>query len=509
MTNGPSPYKVVIWAAVSTKAQAQHDVSLPDQVARGRAAIAAHGWHEAHPPLIVPGESRQNVISLRDAEDLIPEFRTLLDLAKAKTVNVCVTADLDRFRGLLDQVARSLALYGCQLYSIAQPDELVPPSEYRYYRSDAQPFKIALNQLQSHTEIAKLRRRWEKGMPARLERGLPFSSIPFGYRKPLGQAHDPGAVPEPVPELCAALLEAKRDYCAGVPAAEIARRWQAAGLPNPRRGTWRPNTVLQILCNPFYAGLLQRNLTQTYTDPRTSKRIVERLPADRRVIREGKHAPLWDVYEWQKIVFLREGRAKHRAGGPPTQRFSHLVYCDHCGGLLTSWKPMDYSATSDKRRRWVCRQWRKPHAVVFEDDLLDWLRAELADLSLPDVAGAAAPGADPELRLVESALADLAQERKRYNLAYGAGVYTLDQLQGLLADVGARQATLEGSRARLLDTATRRDRRRQSASRAAAFLDNFDAHLAAEPRTFNAFLKEFIERLKADRAGLTEIKLAE
>lgn len=507
----PSPYRAVVWAAVSTKAQAAHDVSLPDQVARGLAAISAHGWQEAHPPLVVPGESRQNVISLRDAEAIIPELKTLLDLAQAGTVNVCVTADYDRFRGLLDQVARTLALYGCQLYSIAQPDELMPPDEYRYYRSDAQPFKIAFNQLQSHTEIAKLRRRWEKGMPARLERGLPFSNIPFGYRKPPGEQHNPGAVPEQAPELCAHLLAAKREYEAGVTAAEIARQWAAAGVPNPRGGQWRPNTILVILCNPFYAGLLQRNLTVTLTDPRTNKRVVKCLPEDQRILRQGKHAPLWSVEDWQRLVVLRESRARHRAGGPPTTRFSNLAYCAHCGALLASWKPGPATKVKDKQRRYACRQsWRQPHTVIMEADLLDWLRAALAEQAaqLPNVAGPALAPDDAELRVVEAALTALDAERARYNLAYGAGVYSLAQLQDLLAGVDARQRAHEQARARLLDSTSRAARRERAQTRAAAFIENFEQELAVAPREFNAHLHEFIDRLEASRTGLTLLRLA-
>ena len=80
----PVTFNAVIWAAVSTRPQAVRDVSLPDQVARARAWLVSRGYTEAHEPLIVPGESRQTLVSLSDAEIAIPQFKQLLDAAQTE-----------------------------------------------------------------------------------------------------------------------------------------------------------------------------------------------------------------------------------------------------------------------------------------------------------------------------------------------------------------------------------------------------------------------------------------
>lgn len=506
-----SAYRAAVWAAVSTRAQAAADVSLPDQVARGQAEIVRRGWTEAHPPLVVPGESRQTVISLRDAEHDIPQLRELLDLAQAGEVNLVVVYDTDRFRGLLDQVYRALAAYGCQLFSLSQPTEPLPPDEFTYYANDTQTMMIGLAQVISHTDINRLRRKWAVGMPARVDkRGLPFSTIPFGYRKPPGRELDPHAVPEQDPALCARLLAARRDYESGVPASEIARQWQAAGLRSPRGRTWRPNTILKILTNPFYAGLIQRNMTRTLTDPRTRKRTVRALPADQRVLATGKHTPLWTVADYEHLCALRDARARHRQGGGIVTRFANLVYCAECGGLCASWKPAATTKVRDPRRRYACRAWRAPHAVVFEDDLARWLRPELAHRVTQLVAGDA-PASDPgaeELALIDSALAECDARRTRYEEMAGAGLLPYARLQARLADVDAEESDLRRRRAALLDQAGAAVRRAQAGTRAEAFLANYDAHLAGEPAAFNALLHDFLTRIVVSRAGITALVFA-
>lgn len=394
---------------------------------------------------------------------------------------------------------------------MAQPTEPLPPDEFTYYANDTQTMMIGMAQIISHADINRLRRKWAVGMPARVDkRGLPFSTIPFGYKKPPGSEHDPGAVPVQDPALCAHLLAAKRDYESGAPASEIARRWQAAGLRPPRGRTWRPNSVLKILCNPFYAGLIQRNMTRTLTDPRTRKRTVRPLPPDRRVVATGKHVALWTVEEHERLLALRAGRARRRQGGGAVARFTRLVYCDHCGGLCASWKPAATTKVRDDRRRYACRSWRAPHAVVFEDDLADWLRPALAHRVRQLVAGDA-PAPDPgsdELALVDAALAALDAKRTRYEEMAGAGLLPYDRLAARLADCDAEEAQLRASRARLLDTAAGAARRAQAGTRAEAFLARYDDLLTGPPAAFNAALSEFVERIVVSRAGITELILA-
>ncbi|HKZ70854.1 MAG TPA: hypothetical protein VJ020_12280 [Anaerolineales bacterium] len=55
-------------ATVSSKPQRGPDkFSIPNQIKKSRSVIERHGWREAHEPLVVPGQSRTQYISLTEA----------------------------------------------------------------------------------------------------------------------------------------------------------------------------------------------------------------------------------------------------------------------------------------------------------------------------------------------------------------------------------------------------------------------------------------------------------
>src|SRR5512138_1532115 len=194
------PVRYACYAAVSTKSQAKgwnSDVdelddkdSLKVQIEKARAAGRAHGWVEACQPFVVPGESRTRHINLRDAEEAIPALKDCLNAAQRGEFDVLVLYDFTRLRELLDPVARTLSAYRVQLYSLAQPVEPTPPEQYDPLNSDTANVIQFVSGLTSRTEIATFRRRYQFGMPRRIQKGLPKGYIPFGYRKPPGRELD-------------------------------------------------------------------------------------------------------------------------------------------------------------------------------------------------------------------------------------------------------------------------------------------------------------------------------
>lgn len=504
-------FKPAIWAAVSTRPQAQRDISIPDQVARSRAWLASRGIPEAHPPIIVPGESRQTLVSLSDAETAIPQFKELLDLAGAGTINLVVIVDTDRFRGLLDQVVRALAAYGCQVYSLAQPVELTAPEAYRYFDNDAQLLTFGLAQLMSHADIARFQRKRAVGMAARVDRrGLPPNQIPFGYRRPAGQEHNRAAVPVPVPEERVILQRMRADYMAGHPLQYIADWLNAEGVRGRQGGTFNESSVQLILNNPFYCGIVRRNMTRTRTDPRTRKRVYERLPKESWIMAQGKHEPIWTVEDWQAILDFQKQRGPDHRGAPRRQAFSRLLRCAHCGGPMHAWQPSQGSGYADFRLRYACaNEWNPPHAKVYGDDVKTQLRAVLAELAvchLPDQPVQVSPATE-ELDAIQRQLDICETKRANYERAQGAGLLTLERLADRLAEVDAEESGLIKRRTQLMDVTARAAAAAAGITRARAFLENYDAWMAGAPPLANAALRQFVDHIVCSREGVVAVQL--
>lgn len=504
-----SPFRAVVWAAVSTRPQAARDISLPDQIARGQAWLATRGITEAHPPLVVPGESRQTLVSLSDAEDAIPQLKQLLDLAERGVINLCVTSDTDRFRGLLDQVVRVLGQYGCQLYSLAQPVELSDPTQYRYYDNDAQMLTFGLAQLLSHADIARFQRKRASGMAARVDkRGLPPAQIPFGYRRPEGQETNRAAVPVVVEAERLLLLQMKADYLAGHTFEYIADWLNASGVPGRMGGRWAKRTVAMILTNPFYAGILRRNMTRARIDPRTRKRTHEKVAPEHWIIAPGKHAPIWSWDDYLAIVEMREQRRRDNRGAHRSAIFSRLLRCEACDAPMYAWTPSVNSGYADRRTRYICSAAQlPPHGKVISDDVVVQLRAALAELEQRQLAGERPAVADvsDELEHIEQALEVCEAKRTRYEQANGAGLLPLDRLRERLAEVDVEEARLTKAKAALLDKAARQGRAERSVERASAFLANYDAWMAGPPALANAELRKFIDHIVCSRDGVVGV----
>lgn len=505
-------FQAVIWAAVSTRPQAARDVSLPDQVARARAWLVTRGYTEAHPPLIVPGESRQTLVSLSDAETAIPQFKELLDLAERRAVNLCVISDTDRFRGLLDQVVRALGTYGCQVYSLAQPVELTDPAEFRYYENDAQLLTFGLAQLMSHADIARLQRKRAHGMATRVDkRGLPSTGIPFGYRRPEGHEFNRAAVPVIVETERTVLLRMKADYLAGQTLEKIAAWLNAEGIPGRRGGRWLEASVSSILRNPFYAGIIRRNLSRTHVDPRTRKRVRQPLAEAEWIVAQGRHEPIWS---WEEHLALQEAMAKRQRDNRGARRaahFSRLLRCAHCRASLSVWRPTPATGAVDLQPRYICtKQQASPHTMALEERVRADLRIQLEELGRRQLQGGAVAddSEQAELAQIERALAECETKRTRYEQALGAGLMSLERLGERLAEVDAEESRLLKQRAAAADQTARQQRAQRSTDRAQAFLARYDEWMAGAPEAANAALREFIDYLVVSREGIVEIKMA-
>lgn len=329
--------KFAIWCAVSTIEQAKDEKdSLPEQERKCRAVGQGKGWTEAVQPFVVPGESRTRWVNLRDAEAEIPALHAMLEAAKRHEFDLVVLYDYNRLRDLLDPVAKTLASYGVQIYSVNQPVEPLPPQEFNMYASDSESMMRGMAQIISRWQIADLRRKYWYGLTARVMNGLPSTRVPYGYRK------NGNGVPHIDPEQSAVIIEIKNMFLAGISMRSIERHLNATYPTARGADKWAPITIRQILLNPFYAGRVYFGLSKRINDPRNNTRKI--VKNDNPTIAEGKHDALWTWEDYQAILLEFERRKDLPTMNKYT--FTGLLRCSICDRPLHHWK---------HDNRWRCR----------------------------------------------------------------------------------------------------------------------------------------------------------
>ncbi len=415
-----------IWSAVSTASQAEEDKdSLPEQQRKCRAAGLARGWVETSGPYIVPGESRTRYVNLRDAEEAIPPLRKMLEDAKAGRFHILVLWDYNRLRDLLDPVAKTLASYGVQLYSVNQPTEPIPPEEFNPYASDSESMMRGMSQIISRWQIADLRRKYRFGVRGRVESGLPSLKIPFGYIKPPGMEAEPKVIPIPHPVHSTIILDIKNRFISGMSTHELAD-YLTQHYPTPTGiPSWSRTTILKILRNPFYAGKVSFGRRLTVNDPRLNKKRLVNNPDP--FTREGAHKPLYSFDEFLSI----QVELDRRSTLPNMARYpwSGLLSCAECGHRLRR-----------KTQRYSCIHC---HTVTIWDHELPLVVPPAIRDSLLHVKPMHAEGFTPVS--TSPVLNDLDRQRKRIHQAYEAELYTLQEAEEKIKVIDSKIAALKNT----------------------------------------------------------------
>jgi len=412
------PIRFSIWAAVSTEAQAAADkTSLSEQETRCRQAATGKGWRESAGPFICPGESRTRYVNLRDAELAIPQLKALLDSAQRHEYDILILYDYDRLRDLLALVSLTLSQYGAQIYSVNQPLEPLSPEVYSPYASDSSFIMEGMSHIISRAKIADLRRKYFFAMPLRVsERGLPAIAIPFGYRKPPGHETDRKAVPVANPVTSSYVTKMKEMLLNGKSIRQIVDMLEEDAIRPPHSRRWWPQTVRDILRNPFYAGYNRWGVSRSILDPRTRRRFRDRaIPRKNIIIAKGKHDPLWDDATHQAILaeFARRG---HSYKGKRSSVFTGLLHCSECDARL--WLQGNGPRAIPDRLIWRCS--RGCHVAITHPDAIQRVAADLGgalqdeEIPLPDANGA-------HLIQAQGMLDELERQRSRIEDAYQSG----------------------------------------------------------------------------------------
>lgn len=493
-----SVIRFALWAAVSTRQQAAEDkISIPEQIKRCAAAGRAKGWKQTAPPYVAK-TSRTKYADLTQAEREIPQLRQMLDDAQARKFDVLVCYKLNRFRDLQEQVFRVLGSYGVQLYSVLEPAEIIAPVEtFKLWKARTMRVIVTMSMFASQTEMSDIREKYEMGMPARVQRGLPASAPAYGYAR---LKSDRKAVPVQQAPLVRNIVVMKRLLLEeGYSLRRIAEHLNRRGVPTPRGAKqWYGQTVRQILANPFYAGLVRWGASAVENDLRTGARRRNRdIPQERITYAKGLHIPLWDESVHAQILAALDSRRINYTGRTNNQ-FTRLLACSVCGAALH--RQGNGKRVNGSRLVWKCSQ-DKTHIAIPHSVMLGIVADELQKQM--SRAEPIPPSKKKDLRETEDEIRMVKTQRARLEDIYLTGDIPVESYR-------ARSRALDAQLNELLETQKRGAIRQRETDEIKKTLASVSRNLRgwlenSDPVRANYILRLILERVTVTPAGRVRI----
>lgn len=329
-----------IYARVSTKQQAEKEVSLERQLAECRDLALRLGAEE-----VVEYVDR----GASGADPNRPALQALLRDVREGSLDLVVCWDIDRWaRDLGDQLvfAEEVERHGCRLEFVTTKTGTTP-EDVLFFQ-----MKGAIAQY----ERAKIRQRCRIGRAGKLQKGkLIPGRVTYGYR----YNHDPDnpayEVYEPEAEVVRSVFRWTVEE--GLGALAIAHRLYAMGVPSPAgTAAWNATCIKYMLKNPAYKGqFCNQRFAVQYTAER-KRRMVPRPPEEWVVI------PVPAIVSeemWQAAQSAVVSRQIGKRGGPDSEAphlLIGLIWCGTCGYRLNA----TYGTNNSKAPYYTCQRRHHP-----------------------------------------------------------------------------------------------------------------------------------------------------
>lgn len=467
------PIRAALWAAVSSKPQAEK-VSNKEQLRLGHVHAEKIGA-TVTAELVVPGESR-NIVLFEDAARKIPAYAELKRLIDGSEIDVLIYLDRSR---LGRQASLSLSVVAlCTEAGIATYDMESPPTTLKAGGSTDELLMGAIKSMNAQTEIEKLRYRHRMGMAGRVRKGLAPGNLAYGYTVQYDAKGKRIAVVDPA--AAAIVQRIVERYLSGQGGEKIADDLNADGIPSPGGSVWTRHTIVNLLSKAhWWAGQAMLN-----RHSKTGRQLVQ-APA--------QWVPIIDAITYAAIQEEREARTPNRRLADAKHILSGVCICQVCGSNMTI-------ATVDKYpySYITCRQ-RHGYTAVRDDAVLAFIRQQLEMLRSVNIDTMLDAGdMDVSTKLAErieaqrQVIAKAQQSMRRVDDAYADGTLDGERYKVQVERIKAQtlQAIAETERLQALaeqDAAagTRRQRLEDARDYAIDMLDG-------PPSEANAYLRRLL-----------------
>lgn len=209
---------------------------------------------------------------------------------------------------------------------------------------------------------------------------------------------------------------------------EVARRWNAAGLPTPQKGNrWTGPVVSRTLRTARLAGMREYR-RQIVRDAETGEPVTGEWPA------------IVDRETWQAVQDVFSAPDRQRYPSAPRQLLSGLAVCgvNGCGAAMQS------GGTRNGRRRYRCSS-KDGHAYREAAPIDEYVESVIvARLCRADARDIFVPADRSEdVAAIRAELADLDARHAELGAAFAEGAVTLAQLKAANARFDQQRAALE------------------------------------------------------------------
>ena len=429
--------RAVLWAAVSSKPQADEEKeSLPEQLAEGRAYAERMGW-QVVASLTVPGHSRE-YIHYHDAAQEIEAYAELERLANERSFDVLVARGRDRLGrtdALISTTEAIVASGGAQVLSLAMPQPIGEQQERGAL------YIAAIERAGAQSEMVEFRRRHRSGMRGRTLSGKPPSNLPYPYlRNGAGEPELPADRLQVMRRIYEMFVAERRSYN------RICRALNSERVLSPGAALWGSSTVRSLLRNPFLRGLIV---------------YYRNKSAEQQIVAPSRYPAVFTSEEGAAIDAEVQRRGEMGKAAHSNRAWTGLIICARCGRRMT------YQAASPRYQYYRCAFYirRRVQGVgechpnmVRLDKIQAAAQATLAyycdDAALEDALARLNTGA--ERQQVEQRLEELAEgiaraeaERDRLTTAYLRAILRIDEYEERMADLASGLLAQEQERAAL------------------------------------------------------------
>ncbi len=444
--------RVLVWAAVSTQAQAADDLtSLPEQERSARALADQHGWRVID-VLRVPGHSR-HYIDIHDASrdmlaDGIDAFAKLMQHWQDADFDVLIVRDGNRFartQTLHAYVTERTIATHARIYSLN--DGWVDEHNYRMW--------IAMNGYSAASDIDRLVKASQAPKDRLAEKGLPAQGPSPWFlkveRSDLGRAVS-ASIDRSHQWLYDDLARLILD---GVGWRQIEKElWQQGHGVEGRK--WRIFAMHGSVFHPAWWGHSARNFSNPRAPHGGSRDIwvfdeSASVPAAVKIWR-NTHDPVWsgDQAEEIKAELLRRRRVlRGKALHGKSHRFTGLVLCGYCHTLMhhndTSYQCRSYYGS--RTAQTACDRSRSVPTRILQD-YIHALLVRMIELNQPDMLIKADEGDDPLVRVaaIEAEIIRVEEQTRRLIVKQAEAQQSLSALYDeQIAHLGEHLAILQAN----------------------------------------------------------------
>jgi len=363
----PAEARAALYARFSTDLQS--DRSIEDQLALCEQYAAREGLTVTH-----RYEDRaKSSATLFGRDGLL----SLIADAKAGKFDAVVVEAMDR-------ISRNPA----DLHPLFQTLEFAGVKIVEVNKGEADAMTVGLQGLFGQMFLDQLKAKTRRGLSGVIRDGRSAGGKAYGYAPVPGE---PG-------ELVILEAEAKvirrifDEYLSGVSTHEIVERLNADGIPSPRGGVWRANTLTGnakrgygILWNDLYRGVRIWNRVRMVRDPETGKRVSRTNPESEWQYQDAPNLrivsdAIFTAARNRRQAGMKAGRGRTKK---PKRPFSGLLRCGHCGSPMTIRARREngavYIACTDATQAHICTQKSMVRLDHIENEVFDRLAELLRD----------------------------------------------------------------------------------------------------------------------------------